>query len=73
MYIKARVKAGEKKEKIEKKSDNTFIISVKEKAENNLANKKVLEIVALHCGVEIKKVKIVSGHHKSSKLLLINE
>ena len=45
MYIKVRVKAGEKKEKIDKKSENTFNISVKEKAENNQANRKICEII----------------------------
>ena len=73
MYIKVRVKAGETKEKIDKKSENTFNISVKEKAENNQANRKICEIVSSLYGVQLKEVKIVSGHHKSSKLLLIND
>lgn len=73
MYIKVRVKAGEKKEKIEKKAENTFNISVKEKRENNQANRKICEIVASIYGVQLKEVKIVTGHHKSSKLLLIND
>lgn len=73
MYIKVRVKAGEKKEKIDKKAENTFNVSVKEKAENNQANRRICEIVSSIYGVSLKEVKIVSGHHKSSKLLLIND
>jgi uncharacterized protein YggU (UPF0235/DUF167 family) len=73
MYIKVRVKAGERKEKIDKKALNTFNISVKEKAENNQANRRICEIVSSVYGVQLKEVRIVSGHHKSSKLLLIND
>jgi len=73
MYIKVRVKAGEKKEKIDKKAENTFNISVKEKAENNQANRRICEIISSLYNVQLKEVKIVSGHHKGSKLLLIND
>lgn len=73
MYIKVRVKAGEKKEKIDKKAENTFYISVKEKAENNQANRRICEIISSLYNVQLKEVKIVSGHHKGSKLLLIND
>ena len=73
MYIKVRVKPGGKKEKIEKKTENTFNISVKEKAENNQANRRICEIIASLYGVDLKKIRIVIGHHKSSKLLLISD
>ncbi len=73
MYIKVRVKVGEKKEKIDKKAENTFYISVKEKAENNQANRRICEIISSLYNVQLKEVKIVSGHHKGSKLLLIND
>lgn len=73
MYIRVRVKVGERKEKIEERLKNSFAISVKEKAENNQANKRICEMISLFYGTEPKKVKIVNGHHKSSKLLLIND
>lgn len=72
MYIKVRVKAGERKEKIDKKAENNFNIAVKEKKENNQANRRICEIVSSFYGVQLKEVKIVSGHHKSGKILLIN-
>lgn len=72
MYIKVRVRTGEKKEKIEKRAENNFNITVKEKAENNQANRRICEIVSSFYGVQLKEVKIVSGHHKNSKILLIN-
>jgi len=71
-YIKVRVKPGERKEIIIKKNSDSYVVSVKEKPENNMANRRVCEVFASLCDVPLKNVKIISGHHKSSKLLLIN-
>lgn len=71
-YIKVKVKPGSRKETINKKGSDSYLISVKEKAEDNMANRRVCEVVASLCEVPLKNVKIISGHHKSSKLLLIN-
>jgi len=73
MYVKVRAKAGERKEKVEKRKEDDFNISVKEKAEDNMANRRVCEILSSLYEVDVRKVKIVNGHHKSSKLLLINK
>jgi uncharacterized protein YggU (UPF0235/DUF167 family) len=72
MYIKVNVFTGAKKEIFEQKSNNHFKISVKEKAERNEANTRVLELVAEHFKVSKNKVKIVNGHHHPSKLLSID-
>ncbi len=71
MYIKVRVVAGSKKEKIEKKSADSFVIWVKEKAERNLANARVCQILASIFEVPVKSVRIVSGHHSPSKILSV--
>jgi len=71
MYIKVKVIAGSKKELIQKKSENSFFIWVKEPAERNLANKKVCEIIAKEFNVSVKTVRIISGHHSPSKILSI--
>ena len=71
MYIKVRVIAGSKKEKVTKESEDHFIISVKEKAERNLANGRILEIISDI--YKTKKVKIISGHHSPSKLLSVGD
>ena len=71
MYIKVRVKTGQRKESVERVSPVSFKISVKEKPEKNLANQRVLQIVAECLRVPIKKIKIISGHHSPSKLLSI--
>jgi len=69
-YIKAIVTTKAKKESIVAKSTDHFLISVKEKAEKNMANKKVIKLLALHFKVPMKKVRIVNGHHHPHKLLV---
>ncbi len=72
MYLKVRVNASAKKEKVEKKSDDNFIISVKEKAKMNMANKRVCEIISSIYEIPRKSVRIISGHQSPSKILSIN-
>jgi len=71
MYIKIKVEACYKKEKIEKISDFRYKIQVKEHAERNMANDRICEIVANIFKVNTKKVRIISGHHHSSKILSV--
>jgi len=73
MYLKVIVKTQAKKESILKKSKDHFLISVKEKAKDNLANKRVLEIIALYFKVLKGKVRIVNGHHHPHKLIMVDE
>jgi uncharacterized protein YggU (UPF0235/DUF167 family) len=72
MYIKVKVQAGAKKEIITKKSEDTYIISVREPAERNLANKRICEIMASLLGISIKNIRIISGHQSPSKILSVN-
>jgi uncharacterized protein YggU (UPF0235/DUF167 family) len=71
MYIKVRVKAGQRSEEVIKEKDDHFIISIREKAERNQANKRILEIIKnLFPG---KTVRIINGHQSPSKLLAVDE
>jgi uncharacterized protein YggU (UPF0235/DUF167 family) len=45
---------------------------VREKAERNLANKRVLEIIAEAFNVSVKKVRIINGHQSPSKILAVD-
>jgi uncharacterized protein YggU (UPF0235/DUF167 family) len=69
MYIKVKVTANARKESFEKISSDHFEASVKEKAERNMANRRVLELVANFFEVPAGKVKLVSGHHSPGKIL----
>lgn len=71
MFIKVRVRARAKKESLEAVSKNHLFISVKEKTEQNLANRRVIEIVAEHFGVRAAEVQIITGHRSPSKMLSV--
>ncbi len=72
MYIKVKVTAGSKKEEIKKKNKDTYLISVKEPAERNMANKRVCELMSSVLRVSVKNIRIISGHQSPSKILSIN-
>jgi len=72
MYIMVRVNAGAKIERITKKSEDHFDIAVKEKAQRNMANRKVVELIAREYKTRIGKVRIVSGHHTAGKILSVD-
>jgi uncharacterized protein YggU (UPF0235/DUF167 family) len=69
MYIKVRVQTGAKKEVCTPLGNDTFTIAVKEKAKQNLANRRVLAIIAAEYQTTPQAVHIVSGHHSPSKML----
>lgn len=71
MYIRVRVAAGAKKESFEQVSEDSFLVSVKEPAEQNLANRRVLELVAEHFGASPRQIRIISGHHSPGKILSV--
>ena len=72
MYVKVNVIAGARKEIFNVKSPDHFDISVKEKAERNGANSRVIELLAEHFKIAKNKVRIINGHHHPSKLLSID-
>lgn len=71
MYIRVRVAADVKKESFTQTAEDSFLVSVKEPAEANRANARVLELVAAHFGINPKQIRIISGHHSPGKLLSI--
>lgn len=71
MYIRVRVSAGAKKESFAQSAEDSFLVSVKEPAEQNLANRRVLELIAGHFGILSKQIRIISGHHSPGKILSI--
>jgi uncharacterized protein YggU (UPF0235/DUF167 family) len=73
MYIHVKVKTSARQESLKQKTEDHFEISVKEKAERNMANKRVLELIAEHFAIPVNKVRIVNGHKHPSKLLIIEE
>jgi len=72
MYIHVRVHANAKKELWVLRKPSHFEASVREKAERNEANRRVVELAAIEFGVSVKCVRIVNGHQSPSKLLSID-
>jgi len=73
MYIKVMAFPKSKKEGLKELSKDKFEVRVKEKAERNMANQRIIEILAEYFGVGVKDVKIINGHRHPSKLISINE
>ena len=71
-FVRVRVKTDATREMFAENAKGGFDISVRELAEGNQANTRVLELVAIHLDVPPKAVHIVTGHHRSSKLLRIS-
>ena len=69
MYIKVRVITKAKEEKIEEIEPNFLKIWVKEPAERNMANKRILELAKARYPEYNGDIRIVSGHHSPSKIL----
>lgn len=71
MYVRVVVHPGVKKERILKESETEYTISVREKAEHNLANRRIVTIIADEFNVEESRVRIMSGHRSMRKLISI--
>lgn len=71
MHLKVKVFTNAKKDKLEKISEGRFQCFVREKPENNLANKKMLALLARHLNISIKKLNIVKGRRQPNKIILI--
>lgn len=73
MYIKVHALPGAKKERITKKSETLFYISVKEPAERNMANARIREILATEFAVTLSQIKLLTGHHSCGKMYSIEK
>ena len=58
MIINVKVKPNSKEEKIEKTSEKEYLIHVKEPAEDNKANIRVINLLSKQFGVSHKDIKI---------------
>ena len=67
MYIKVRVIAGAPKEVIQKNEDDVIEMYLREPAERNLANKRVLEVIRKM--YPDQAVRMIKGHHSPSKII----
>ena len=73
MYVKVRAKPAAKKEELRRVDETHFEICVREPAERNLANKRIVELIAAHFAVPANKVRIINGHQSPSKMLSVDK
>ncbi len=69
-YLKVKVHADEKKNKIVQKSADSFEIWVKAPAEQGRANEAVRTILAEHIGVPENKLSLIKGATSPAKIFL---
>lgn len=72
MLVKVRVCANARKESFEPLSPHTLKISVREKPLENAANRRAVELVALHFKVPKNRVRIIRGRRSPSKIFSID-
>lgn len=70
-HIRIKVFPRAKKSSVEKRGENVYYIYTKSAREENRANHEALQLLAKERGVEEKKLRIVSGHHRRSKIIEI--
>lgn len=69
MKIFIKAKPGAKKEEIEKISDNSFVISVKEPPIQGKANSAIIAALAEYFKIPKSNIKIVSGFGSRQKVV----
>ncbi|PCI20175.1 hypothetical protein COB64_02590 [Candidatus Wolfebacteria bacterium] len=53
-------------------SEDTYEVAVKLKTERNMANKRLIEMMASELCIPQKNIRIISGHHSRSKILSVH-
>jgi len=71
MLISVRVVTGAKNERVKKVTESRFEIAIREKPENNAANRRVRELIASYFNRPRSGVRIMSGHRRPSKVLSV--
>lgn len=69
-FIKVKVHAGQKQNRLEQKAPDSYEIWVKAPAEQGRANGAVRAVLAQHLGVAENKLSLVKGATNPSKIFL---
>ena len=72
-YLKVKVHADEKKDKLVRKSIDTFEIWVKAPAERGQANAAVRALLAAHLNLPENKLSLVKGATSPAKIFLLRD
>jgi uncharacterized protein YggU (UPF0235/DUF167 family) len=72
-YLKVRARAGMRKERVEQKDADTFLIEVREKAERGEANERIRELLAQALTLPESRLRLVKGVASPSKRYLLSD
>ena len=71
MIINIKVKPNSKKQEIVKIDNSKYLISLKEKPENNKANIELIKLLKKYFKVDSNDIKIIKGLRSKNKLVEI--
>ena len=71
MRINVKARPNAKEEKVEKVSETEFVVSVKEPPVKGMANRAIINALAIYFGIGSVRVKIVSGYTSRQKVVEI--
>jgi len=71
MLIKVKVNVLSKEDKVIKKSEDNFEVFVKVDAQRNMANKKIIELLAEYFNLPQYRIKMIKGFKESNKIFNI--
>ena len=72
MLIKLKVFPNSKKEKIIKKSEDSFEVKIKAKPIEGKANRELIRVLSSYFRVSESKIRLVKGLRKRNKIIEIN-
>jgi hypothetical protein len=68
MLIKVKASVLSKEDKVVKKNEDSFEVFVKVEAQRNMANKRIIELLAEYFNLPQYRVKIIKGFKESNKI-----
>ena len=71
MLIKVKANVLSKEDKVIKKSEDSFEVFVKVDAQRNMANKKIIELLAEYFNLPQHRVRMIKGFKESNKIFNI--
>ncbi|MBU0476624.1 DUF167 domain-containing protein [Patescibacteria group bacterium] len=72
MLIKVKVFPGSKKEKIVKKTEDSFEVMVREKPIKGMANQAVINLLEFYFKVPKQEIKLIKGFRQRNKIFEVN-
>lgn len=68
MLIKVKANVLSKEDKVIKKSEDNFEVFVKVDAQRNMANKRIIELLAEYFNLPQYRIKMIKGFKESNKI-----